>query len=64
MTPIHASAVVVFPNGDFVNKDFINKIKTLQRDANLIISKVLNEKINLPDNVYIHNTERGWRIYE
>lgn len=64
MVPIHADAVVVFPNDDFVNKDFINNIKTLQRDANLAISKVLNEKINLSDNVYIHNTERGWRIYE
>ena len=64
MVPIHADAVVVFPNGDFVNKDFINKIKTLQRDANLIVSEVLNEKINLSDNVYIHNTEKGWRIYE
>lgn len=64
MVPICADAVVVFPNGDFVNKDFINTIKTLQRDANLVISKVLNEKINLSDNVYIHNTERGWRIYE
>lgn len=64
MVPIHANEVVVFPNGDFVNENFIDNIKTLQRDANLVISKVLNEKINLSDNVYIHNTERGWRIYE